>query len=85
MINTDIHLSSSGYEADISSARGGICFRLCHTPTGADLLRTPRDEAHLNENVYLFGNPPFFPPKRIVGGRFDFEGRAFCTRIGIRT
>lgn len=77
MIHTDLHLSCGGYEADISSARGGTCFRLCHTPTGADLLRTPRDEAHLSENVYLFGNPLLFPPNRIVGGTFDFDGRTY--------
>ena len=77
MIHTDVHLFHGGYEADISSERGGICFRLVHTPTGADLLRTPRDEAHLAENVYLFGNPPLFPPNRIVGGTFDFEGRTY--------
>ncbi len=77
MIATDIHLSHGGYEADISSLRGGICFRLCHMPTGADLLRTPRDEEHLRENVYLFGNPPLFPPNRIVGGIFDFNGRTY--------
>ena len=77
MIHTDIHLSGGGYAADISSARGGICFRLLHTISGADILRTPRDEEQLAENVYLFGNPPLFPPNRIVGGRFDFEGRSY--------
>ncbi len=77
MIATDIHLLGGGYEADISSQKGGICFRLVHTPTGADLLRTPRDEEHWKENVYLFGNPPLFPPNRIVGGTFDFNGSTY--------
>lgn len=77
MIETDVRLSAHGYEADISTRRGGICFRLFHTPTGADILRTPRDAEHLAENVYLFGNPPLFPPNRIVGGRFTFEGREY--------
>ena len=81
MIHTDIQLTGGGYVADISSARGGICFRLLHTPTGADILRTPRDEAHLSENVYLFGNPPLFPPNRIVGGRFTFEDREYVLPI----
>ena len=77
MIATDIHLLGGGYEADVSSAKGGICFRLIHTPTGADLLRTPQNEEHLRENVYLFGNPPLFPPNRIVGGTFMFEGKTY--------
>ncbi len=77
MIHTDLHLSGGGYEADVSSLRGGTCFRLRHTPTGADLLRTPRDEEHLLENVYLFGNPLLFPPNRIVGATFDFDGRTY--------
>lgn len=77
MIHTDLHIFGGGYEADISSSRGGTCFRLRHTSTGADLLRTPRDEAHLSENVYLFGNPLLFPPNRIVGATFDFDGRTY--------
>jgi len=77
MIETDIHLSSDAYTADISSVRGGTCFRLLHTPTGADILRTPRDEEHLMENVYLFGNPLLFPPNRIRGARFTFEGKEY--------
>lgn len=77
MIQTDIQLTGGGYVADISSALGGICYRLFHEPTGADILRTPKDETHLAENVYLFGNPPLFPPNRIVGGRFPFEGREY--------
>lgn len=77
MIHTDIQLNGGGYVAFISSARGGTCFRLLHTPTCADILRTPRDEAHLLENVYLFGNPLLFPPNRIVGGSFRFEGKDY--------
>ncbi|MBQ9773759.1 MAG: aldose 1-epimerase [Clostridia bacterium] len=77
MIQTDIQLVGGGYTADVSSARGGICYHLYHKETGADILRTPRDEEHLAENVYLFGNPPLFPPNRIVGGRFDFDGRTY--------
>ncbi|MBQ7336016.1 MAG: aldose 1-epimerase [Clostridia bacterium] len=77
MIYTDIHLRSGGYGADISSMRGGICYRLVHIPTGSDILRTPRDEAHLAENVYLFGNPPLFPPNRILGASFVFDGRTY--------
>lgn len=77
MIETDIRLTGGGYVADISSRLGGICYRLVHTPTGADLLRTPKDEAELLENVYLFGNPPLFPPNRILGGRFTFEGKEY--------
>lgn len=77
MIHTDLHLVGGGYEADVSSVRGGTCFRLRHLPTGADLLRTPRDEAHLSENVYLFGNPLLFPPNRIVDASFDFDGRTY--------
>ncbi|MBQ8309714.1 MAG: aldose 1-epimerase [Clostridia bacterium] len=77
MIHTDIRLTGGGYVADLASDRGGICYRLLHEPTSADILRTPCDEAHLAENVYLFGNPPLFPPNRIVGGRFTFEGREY--------
>ena len=77
MIHTDITLNAYGYRALISSTRGGICYSLCHLPTGADILRTPKDEEHLAENVFLFGNPPLFPPNRIRTGKFTFEGREY--------
>ncbi len=77
MIETNVHLFGGGYEADLSTARGGTCFRLYHRPTGADILRTPQNEEHLNENVYLFGNPLLFPPNRILGAIFLFDGRTY--------
>jgi aldose 1-epimerase len=77
MIATDIHLCGGGYEADVSSTRGGICYRLIHKSTGADILRTPRDEEELAQNVYLYGNPPLFPPNRILGAKFTFRGKDY--------
>lgn len=77
MIETDICLTGGGYSAWISSRKGGTCFRLRHASTGAELLRTPRDDAERAENVFLFGNPILYPPNRIKGGGFFFDGREY--------
>ncbi len=77
MIHTDIHLCGGGYQADISSFKGGTCFQLLHTPTGASVLRTPQNEEEWAQSVYLYGNPLLFPPNRILGAKFTFEGKEY--------
>lgn len=74
---TDIVLENREYRAEFSSARGATCFRLLHKPSGRDILRTPNSEDELRQNVFLYGNPALFPPNRIRGGSFTFEGRDY--------
>ncbi len=81
MIKTDIKISSCAYEAYFRSDLGGNCYRLYHKPTGSELLRTPKDEDELFEEIYLFGNPILFPCNRIRGGKFTFEGREYSFPI----
>lgn len=77
MIHTDVKISGGGYEADFRSDLGGNCYRLFHQPSGAELLRTPADEEELFSHIFLFGNAILFPPNRIRGGSFTFEGREY--------
>lgn len=81
MIKTDIKISSHGYEAYFRSDLGGNCYRLYHAPTQSELLRTPKDENELFDEIYLFGNPILFPCNRIRGGEFTFEGRKYSFPI----
>lgn len=77
MINTDVKISGGGYVAEFRSDLGGNCYRLCHEASGAELLRTPENEEELFKSIFLYGNAILFPPNRIRGGEFEFEGRRY--------
>ena len=81
MIKTDVKISGGGYVAEFRSDFGGNCYRLCHEPSGAELLRSPKDDEHLFSEIFLFGNAILFPPNRIKGGEFEFEGRKYAFPI----
>ena len=78
LLQRDIRLCAGGYAAEFSSARGGGCERLFHEPTRTQLLRTAQTQAQLRENVFLWGDPVLFPPNRIRGGSFFFQGRTYA-------
>ena len=81
MIKTDVKLENGGYVAQFRSDLGGNCYRLYHKETGSELLRVPESEDKLFSEIYLFGNPILFPPNRIRGGEFEFEGRRYSFPI----
>lgn len=76
MFKADETLCGGGYAAEFSRI-GGACYRLRHLPTGADVLRTPRDDDARRKTPFLYGNPILFPPNRISGGTFRFRGREY--------
>lgn len=78
MLKTDVTIKDGGYVASFRSDLGGNCYRLFHEASGAEILRTPKDEAELFEEIFLFGNAILFPPNRIRGGKFTFEGREYA-------
>ena len=65
----DVVLNGGGYVAEFSSLHGATCFRLYHVGSGREILRTPKNEESLRENVFLYGNPVLFPSNRIREGR----------------
>ena len=77
----DVMLKTRSYIALLDSSNGAVCYRLCHTETNSELLRTPESEEMLNTNRFLFGQPILFPPNRIRGGEFTFDGRVYCLPI----
>ncbi len=70
-------LTAGGYRAHVCPALGGNCLRLTHLETGAELVRTPEclEDVQINPNVY--GTPFLFPPNRITGAAYEFEGRQY--------
>ena len=70
-------LSAGGYVAEFAPRTGATCFRLYNKPLNSEIFRYPQSEKHRRANVYLFGNPILFPPNRIRGGRFVFNGKEY--------
>jgi len=73
---TAIQFSAGGYDAVMVPSSGANLIRLYHTPTGTDILHTPRQEdmALFAEKPQLFGLPLLFPPNRIADGKFSYQG-----------
>ncbi len=61
------------WTASAAPEYGGNLFRLAWR--GNELLRTPERPEILAENPEVYGIPVLFPPGRIDGGRFLFDGR----------
>ena len=74
-----IFLNGFGYAAQIAPARGGSLLRLARPALKAESLRTPPDGPL--DNPFLYGTPLLFPPNRIAGGRFAFEGRDYALPV----
>ena len=74
-----IELKSNNYRAKINLSRGANCISLKNTEYNGDILREP-DYDNL-DNPYLYGMPILFPPNRISGGKFEFEGREYTFPI----
>lgn len=76
-----IALNAGGYEAEFAPSIGATCFRLFNKKSNAEILRYPESEERRQTNVYLFGNPILFPPNRIRGGKFVFNGKEYVFPI----
>ncbi|MBQ4150269.1 MAG: aldose 1-epimerase [Clostridia bacterium] len=70
------------YEVKIQPQRGANCLRFEHIPSGISALRTYDPEAVEElDNAFLYGTPLLFPPNRIKGGKFTYEGREYSLPI----
>lgn len=66
------------YIAEILPSHGASCISLCHTPSGMQILRTPKSEdTYVTDNAFLYGTPVLLFPNRITHGRFTFCGREY--------
>ena len=72
-----IMLSGWGYQAVICPSRGANLISLCKMEWQAGSLRTPEGEEEFRSTPFFWGTPLLFPPNRISGGCFSFEGRSY--------
>ena len=75
-----IKIKNGEWSALISLARGANCISLRNDKYGVKILREP-PLTEEPDNPYLYGMPILFPPNRIKGGRFEFEGREYVFPI----
>lgn len=69
------------YEAKILPSRGANCISLYHAPSRISALRTYDPDTFELDNPFLYGTPLLFPPNRIKGGKFTYEGREYTLPI----
>jgi len=69
-----ITLEKYGYKIALNEERGGSCIRICKN--GVEMIRTPK-EGDYEKNPFIYGTPLLFPPNRISGAAFEFEGRSY--------
>lgn len=62
------------WAANINVSEGGNLFSLLHKPSGWNVFRTPENPQAYYERPQCYGVPPLFPPNRIAGGRFNYNG-----------
>ncbi len=72
-----LRLRAAPYEAWVAPSMGGNVIRLYHGGLGMEVLRVPPSPSILRNSPNVFGAPPLFPPNRIRGGSFSFDGQAY--------
>ncbi len=70
-----VRLVYGSYEADICTDMGANCIRFSRN--GMNVLRTPPDLDTFHSQPNVYGMPLLFPPNRIQGGVFTFQGRVY--------
>jgi aldose 1-epimerase len=70
-------LENEALRATVVPAWGGRVVSLYSKRAGLELLREPASAAAYHEAPLVYGVPVLFPPNRIEGGTFTFEGRTY--------
>ena len=71
-----VTIESDKYSAKVNISKGANCISLRNDKYDAIILREP-DYSKEIDNPYIYGMPILFPPNRISGGKFEFEGREY--------
>lgn len=74
-----IVLQYQGWEALVLPTFGANVAGLCCD--GQPILRTPDTFEQLSQNMHLYGMPLLFPPNRVRGGMFEFEGKTYTLAL----
>ncbi len=80
-----VEFSKGDYTALLVPEIGANLVRLANTRLGVEILRTPTagEMETFKSRPQIFGLPLLFPPNRIDGGRYEFEGRTYQYPITI--
>lgn len=70
-----VRLACGPYEADICPDMGANCIRFSRA--GVNVLRTPPSYEIFKAQPNVYGMPLLFPPNRIGGGSYTFQGREY--------
>jgi aldose 1-epimerase len=70
-----VRLFFGPYEADVCPDMGANCIRFVRE--GLSVLRTPPDMDTFLEQPNVYGMPLLFPPNRIQGGTYTYQGRVY--------
>lgn len=70
-----VRLHFGPYEADVCQAMGSNCIRFSRD--GISVLRTPPDMDTFRDQPNVYGMPLLFPPNRIKGGTYTYQGRVY--------
>ncbi|MBR5011535.1 MAG: aldose 1-epimerase [Clostridia bacterium] len=77
-----IRSNDGAYEAKIQPQRGANCLSFKHIPSEISALRTYDPDAITElDNAFLYGTPLLFPPNRIKGGKFTYDGRDYALPV----
>lgn len=72
-----VEITTSTWTAKIVVSNNANMISLRHEPTGIDILRTPESMTELRKTPERYGIPLLFPPGRIDGGKFRWNGRDY--------
>ncbi|HML47017.1 MAG TPA: hypothetical protein PKE04_09760, partial [Clostridia bacterium] len=67
--------------ARICPSMGGNVIQFGNSSAGVEALRIPPDARTLRDNPNVYGMPLLFPPNRICGGTYTFQGRTYAFPI----
>ncbi len=72
-------MEAGGYSAFICAELGANCIQL--QTERASYLRTPENFQQIKDSPYLYGMPILFPPNRIEGGTYKYNGITYTFPI----
>ena len=71
-------IETPSWLAEVSVDAGANLCRLRHRASMLELLRSPASEEELLSHPETYGVPVLFPPNRIDGGKFTWQGRKYA-------
>jgi len=78
---TILQVETTSWEAEIALTVNANMTRLKSRKAGAEILRSPASMAELRKKPEVYGIPLLFPPNRISGGVFSWNGLDYALPV----